>query len=55
MDSHTRGTWQVVAEEFEAHEAAGKWPKFLSMAAGMGLIAAVVQVTERLEATAQGH
>ena len=46
------GATEVVAEKIESHEVAGKWPKFLSMSTGMGLIAAVIALTERLEASA---
>mmetsp|Transcript_20616 Transcript_20616/g.42264 ORF Transcript_20616/g.42264 Transcript_20616/m.42264 type:complete len:351 (-) Transcript_20616:165-1217(-) len=46
------GATEVVAEEFESYEHAGKWSKFVSFSVGMGLISVVISMAERLEATA---
>jgi hypothetical protein len=46
---------QVVAEEFESYAHCTKGAKFAAFCSGIGLIAAVVGVTERLEGAAHGH
>lgn len=46
---------QVVAEEFESYAHCGKSAKFAAFCSGIGLIAAVVGVSERLEGAALGH